>query len=221
MTWGELAGLLGHNYGLDVAIIERIKFSYKTFVGGQGNTKNVPFDANQPISGTRRVNRSPTVPPIPITINDVNVSVRLKLGDMVETDCSCDLNYMLGAMDRVGQKIREAFHWVPQNELCYLVIDNAGGHGTDDTIKVYTSWLRIKWGVHIILQVPRSPYTNVLDLGVWCTLQAAVEKAHFMQRTDVHALVNSVNRTWDNGGLDQAITNVFGRLRNVLVLLVE
>ena len=42
-----------------------------------------------------------------------------------------------------------------------------------------------------------------------------------MKRTNVHALVTSVKTTWSEGHLDELITKVFGRLRNVLVLIVE
>ena len=100
-------------------------------------------------------------------------------------------------------------------------MDNAGGHGSDDAIATYSSWLRIKYNVRIIHQILRSPYTNVLDLGVWCMLQSCVEKQHYMKRTNVHALVTSVKTTWSEGHLDELITKVFGRLRNVLVLIVE
>ena len=40
-----------------------------------------------------------------------------------------------------------------------------------------------------------------------------------MKRTDVHALVNSVERAWMNTSLTKAIGRVWGRLRNVLVLI--
>ena len=137
----------------------------------------------------------------------------MKIGDVVERDCSCDSNYMLTAMDRVGVKIREKFHWVPQSEVCYIVMDNAGGHGTDDAIVEYTAKLKNNYNIEIIHQVPRSPYTNLLDLGVWCSLQSHVEKCHYMKRTDVDALVNSVNQAWNlhsnTSGLDHVIGKVW------------
>mgnify|MGYP006063385801 CR=1 FL=1 len=100
-------------------------------------------------------------------------------------------------------------------------MDNAGGHGTDEAIKEYTTSLLDKYKIEIIFQVPRSPYSNVLDLGVWCSLQSRVEKEHYMKRCEVQALVNSVNNTWNNGHLDTVIANVFNRLKKVLVLIIE
>ena len=104
-------------------------------------------------------------------------------------------------------------------------MDNAGGHGTNDTIEEYKQLLLDNYNIILIHQVPRSPYTNLLDLGVWCSLQALVEKEHYMKRTDVHALAKSVMHSWNIRGnivgLDGVIGRVWKRLRNVLVLIVD
>ena len=46
-----------------------------------------------------------------------------------------------------------------------------------------------------------------------------------MKRTDIYALVSSVKKAWavrgNTIGLDHVISKVWGRLRNVLVLIVE
>ena len=74
----------------------------------------------------------------------------------------------------------------------------------------------------IIHQIPRSPFTNLLDLGVWCSLQSRVEKQHYQKQTDVHALAKSVMDTWNNDkNLNHVISHVWKRLRNVLALIVE
>ena len=83
---------------------------------------------------------------------------------------------MLVAMERVGTAMRQKSNWVSINKFFYLVMDKAGGHGTDDAITEYTKRLKEVYNIEIIHQVPRSPFTNVLDLGVWAALQAAVEK---------------------------------------------
>ena len=100
-------------------------------------------------------------------------------------------------------------------------MDNAGGHGTDKAIDEYVRKLKEDWNVETIFQVPRSPYTNVLDLGVWCSLQARVEDKHFGKRCEVQALARSVEETWANGHLDKVIEKVFERLQKVLVLIAE
>lgn len=58
-------------------------------------------------------------------------------------------------------------------------MDNTGGHDTGDVIKEYITILKDKHNVIVVFQVPRSPYTNLLDLGVWCSLESEVEKTHY------------------------------------------
>ena len=143
------------------------------------------------------------------------------MGDEVEEDCSCDSEYMLTAMTRVGAAICKAYHWIPITHKCYLVMDNAGGHGTQDAINSYTQKLVDDYNIVIIHQIPRSPYTNVLDLGVWMCLQAAVERQHYLKRCNANALVNSVMTTWKEEHLDNSITKVFTRLKTVLCNILE
>ena len=124
-------------------------------------------------------------------------------------------------MNRVGIAMRQKYFWVSMSQVLYLIMDNAGGHGTDDAITQYTTNMKETYNIEIIHQVPRSPFTNVLDLGVWASLQAIVEKKHFMRRCHVDALVNSVIETWKNHSLDRVITNVFKRLEKVICLINE
>ena len=78
------------------------------------------------------------LPPRTCTLADIGIRVRNEVGNTVEDDCSCDSTYMLAAMDCVGRGIRKAYHWVPTDQLCYLVMDNAGGHGTKEAIEQYS-----------------------------------------------------------------------------------
>ena len=48
----------------------------------------------------------------------------------------------------------------------YLTIDNVGGHGNVPEIKTYKKTSLDKFNIKIIHQVPNSPETNLLDLGV-------------------------------------------------------
>ena len=61
---------------------------------------------------------------------------------------------MLQAMDRVGASISDAYYWISRSEKCYLVMDNAGGHGTREAIEEYVRLLKEKWNVETIFQVP-------------------------------------------------------------------
>ena len=82
--------------------------------------------------------------------------------------------------------------------------------------------LKTEYNVEIVFQVPRLPYTNLLDLGVWCSLQSEVEKEHRLKNNDIPTLATSVKDTWENcDRLHGVIHRVWGRLRNVLVLIKE
>ena len=169
-----------------------------------------------------RNNKDITVPKVPLTIQDIKLVVRTPPGAIVEEDCSCDSDYMLKAMVRVGAAMRDKYHWISIEDPLYLNVDNAGGHGSNDAVSKYTEMLLKDFNIIIIHQVPRSPFTNLLDLGVWCSLQARVEKEHYQKRTDVQALAQSVMKTWNNDDdFTDVINRVWNRLRNVLALIVE
>ena len=83
---------------------------------------------------------------------------------------------MLSVMIQVGKAIRENFYWVPSHEKVYLFLDGTDGHGTNEAINEYGKHLMIDFNIKLVFQVPRTPYLNVLDLGIWYGLQATVEK---------------------------------------------
>lgn len=78
----------------------------------------------------------------------------------------------------VSQFASHTYHWVPQDETIYLIMDNVGGHGTKDAIETYVQLLKDKFNVIVEHQTPRSPEFNLLDLGFFTCLQSAVEKQH-------------------------------------------
>ena len=111
-------------------------------------------------------------------------------------------------------------HWVELDEPIYLFLDNVGGHGTNETVDKYVAMLKYNYGVIYIHQRPRSPATNMLDLGVWMALQSVVEKLHFHQRNEIGALCRTVTRAWEE--LDAIkLTNVYERWKMVLDLILK
>ena len=164
----DLKQLFFVNYHLEDAVVDRLEFFYVTKIGKNGNTKNVKFDDEEVFLSTKniRYESDSNLPSRTVIISDINVCVWNQIGDEVEEDTNCDSSYMIPAMDHVGKAIRKAYHWVPIEQKCYLVMDNVGGHGTDVAIKEYRDNLEVKYNIEIIFQIPRSPYTNVLDLGV-------------------------------------------------------
>ena len=81
-------------------------------------------------------------------------------------------------MDSVGRSLRIKLHWIKDDEMIYLVMDQVGRHVLDKSIKNYKKDLLEKYNVCIISQALWLIYCNILDLGVWCGLQTAIEKNH-------------------------------------------
>ena len=215
-TCEELLELIYSTYQLEKYILDRLEFYITTKIGNSGNTKEVKLELDKAITSYEiRTNNDKNVPPRSVMLQDVKVQVRHQYGDSHEVDCSCDSKYMLSAMDRIGKAIRNAYHWVSRDQSCYIVMDNAGGHGTKEAINEYTHHLHNEYNIKIIWQIPRSPYTNVLDLGVWMSIQARVERRHFLKRCTTQALHNSVMDVWNTNDLDQVMVNVFDKLKVV------
>jgi hypothetical protein len=158
---------------------------------------------------------------VPVTLQDLELFVQQRAGDEVDEDVSCDSKFMLDIIPTIGAKLRAAFHWVAETEKIYLVMDNAGGHGTDLAIAQYTGILLNEYNVEVVWQVPRSPETNMLDLGVWMSIQAAVTRVHHMRRCHHDALAQSVVDAWNYYLSPDAFKNVHKRLQVVLSCIVE
>ena len=167
----DILTLLVETCYLDEYILDQIELYYVTKIGKSGNAKQVRIEDDKEYSSYKiRTINDTDIPPYNLTINDLKIQVRNQIGDEVEVDCSFDGEYMLSTMERVDKIIRVAYHWIPMYQPCYLIMDNAGGHGTTEVITTYRNNLCTKYNVHIIFQVPHSTFTNVLDLGVWMTL---------------------------------------------------
>ena len=124
-------------------------------------------------------------------------------------------------MDDVAKKMREAYHWLDEDDIIYLVMDNAGGHGTDKCVDEYTKKLRDEHNIVIVQQVARSPETNVLDLGIWMSLQSAVEKKHKGRCCNPDVLNKTVMEVWDDVASVDAFKNVFGKLPMIYKLILS
>jgi hypothetical protein len=66
-----------------------------------------------------------------LTIDDIDLSIRVPRGSEVEKDVACDSTFMLESLEDAGTSIRSALHWVDSNDPIYLFIDNAGGGAWD------------------------------------------------------------------------------------------
>ena len=62
---------------------------------------------------------------------------------MVERERTCDSAYMSSVIRRVGEAMRVACHGDRRDIVLYLVLDNAGGHGTNECVSAYTNMLKV------------------------------------------------------------------------------
>ena len=121
-----------------------------------------------------RVDRGKTLPKVNVTINDAQIRLRYRAGDNVERDILCESEYLMGAMTCVGKALQRAYHWLPIQTPIYLVLDNTGGHGSKKNITDYVQMLKDHFNVECVHQIPRSPFTNTLYLGVWTMIQSEI-----------------------------------------------
>ena len=191
----EALETISQHYDLDEYVAERLTMKYVSYTRtGNKETKKLNANVTMGELGMKTRQDGKTVP---LLLDDLKLGVEVQPGDVVERDCSCDSDYMLRVMPEIGQALRNKFSWVALPDPIYLVMDNAGGHGTNDAITIYTDALK-EYNIQIIWQVPRSPETNMLDLGIWMSIQAKVEKMHHMKRCHHDALAKSVETVWES-----------------------
>ena len=144
----EIITTVSEFYDLDEVVSTRLEVSYTSFVGNSGNTKDIKLcGVTNVFEYYVQITRDKDLDKIPITVNDLKLKVRYCAGDYIIRDCSCDSSYMRLAMNRVGKVMREKYYWVKKETAIYLVIDNAGGHGTNDCVQEYTDRLRTEYNI--------------------------------------------------------------------------
>ena len=213
MTLGDLREALAQHYGLNDEVRDRLVLRHYRDQTTEGS-KPKPMYVDDPEKGvpTQEV----------LLMGGHSLVVRMKKGDEREVDCSCNSEFMEKIMDEVGKAIRKHYDklGISREIPIFLFLDNAGGHGTQETVDKYVASLKEDHNVVCMFQRPRSPATNMLDLGVWMAFQSLVEKLHLSKRQEVTALCNTVNKAWDE--LDATkLRNVYERWKLVLDLIIK
>lgn len=216
LTGQEVINKICEHYNLPEYTKDKLALRYSYTTRG-GNTSVKSCNKTKKISDhvTRAGNN-----PQHLSIEGLTLAIFRNSGDTYEHDCSCDSVFMLRTMGDVAAALREKMSWVPADRPIYLVMDNAGGHGTKEAVKQYTDDVKRVHNVIIIQQVPSSPETNTLDLGVWCALQSAVEKYHRKKtKSDVDALARTIEYVWSNHFGEAIMKKVHDRWHNVLKII--
>ena len=224
MTVDDLADTLSQQFDLDETIVQRLVVGYTHYEPDRQNGgfvgKKTYLDGNSDLDKTLGKTFRPTEDrgERELTLEDLQLFVEYKKGDDLVEDISCDSEYMLDVLPRMAKAMRKKFDYLPPNTVLYLQMDNAGGHGTNKAKETYTDLLKDKYNIEIIWQPPRSPETNLLDLGVWMSLQSRTEKL-------AYELKNTREAIWEaayNAFLlmkPEKLTNVVNRLKLVYHLV--
>ena len=118
----------------------------------------------------------------------------------------------------IGKSIQDTYSFLASDHPVYLFMDNAGGHGKTEVKSEYERILKEEFNVHIEWQVPNSPETNMLDLGVWMALQSLVETIHRGKVMQSDELSKSVHKAFSYISED-VLTNVYERWKLILHLI--
>jgi hypothetical protein len=220
MTAGELIETVADMYDLEDDVKSHLELSFKSYKTDRKTRDTIALHEDTVLDEVGRNRRLEDGQTLPVTFDDIDLNVVIRKGEMVEEDCSCDGKFMKKIIPKVAEDLRTAFHWVPETEKIYLVMDNAGGHGSEEVKNEYVALLAAK-NIEVVWQVPNSPETNMLDLGLWMSIQAAVQKVHWGRRSEPSALVQSVNEAWDNYLNVESFKNVFARLKVVLQCIAD
>lgn len=228
MTVGELLDVIVNFYDINDEVADRLCFRYETIARKNKKTCDLSYEEEDTKLEDLQMRemQGTTVTGRELTIQDLDLFVRTKKGDEVEVDCSCDSTFMLSVMRDVGVSVCNYFFWIPRNKngrlllTVYLIIDNAGGHGTNEAIQEYRSMLKEEFNIVLLAQVPRSPETNLLDLGVWRSMQSYVETLSYRRLQSVEAIAEATEKAWDEFPAEK-IEKVYKRWLLVLKLILK
>ena len=218
-TVAEITAAVADKFDLSGDIAEKLVLRYRTFgvASTKSTLKSVPPEKKLANLKIRAVAGGELRP---LTLADVILKLQREAGDSIEKDVNCDSVFMAAHMESIGEAIREKYFWVPKDESIYLIMDNAGGHGTKDAIEKYVQLLKDEYNVIIQHQTPRSPEFNLCDLGFFNCLQSAVEKQHRGKRTHNDVLAKTVFEAWEQIETS-ALTKIYERWLRVLTIVEQ
>ena len=221
--------LIQDNYDIDDDIATDLCFVYKSFSitkkTGEAKPKLVKLSCSDagPVLKGRKIKckkEDGSVYERDLKLNDIELRVNPQKGRFVEKDITCDSNFMMDHIREIGKSIRDAYSFLPSTQIIHLFMDNAGGHGKTVIKQQYEKLLKEEFCISIEWQVPNSPETNMLDLGVWVALQSLVEKLHKGKVMNSHELSKSVMSSFAEIS-DHILTRVYDRWRLVMHLIIS
>ena len=206
-------------FDLEQEVCDNLCFSYKTYSKNGTSQKTARIFNGKLLMGRMVMGNDGTERPL--KIQDLTLHKNIPRFSILQRDVSCDSTYMLRKVGKIGASIRKAYHWTEMgDQIIYLVIDNAGGHGTIEAKREFERILDKEYNISVIWQVPNSPETNMLDLGVWMCLQSAVEHSHRLLVMKQDVLSDSVLAAMDKIS-SETLSNIYNRWVKVLHLIMK
>ena len=122
-------------------------------------------------------------------------------------DCNVNGAWMRACLvDRVAPAIRAHYKHVGATETIYLIIDNAGGHGSEENWTQMIKEMREKHRIALTRQPPNSPDLNWCDRGGWRSMSNLISKLARAMRRDKEVLWRCMEKgyeEWSEMGSDQ------------------
>ena len=204
-------------YHLEDHVSARLVLTYRTFSKTKKTVRSIRIRRGDgKILGRRKITPLRGMKR-PLTLTDLNLHVGYNKGELVEKDITCDSDFMMSTIREIGTHIRSKMVFARDHPI-YLFMDNAGGHGKTEIKKEYERILKDEYNVIIKWQCPNSPETNLLDLGIWWSIQSVVETVHRTKRMNADVLTKSVFKAWEMFEPTK-ITSIYNRWKKVLTLI--
>ena len=85
----------------------------------------------------------------PLTLSDLELQVEVQKGYEGDKDIPCDSKFIIGVMDELGNATRITHCSIREvdEEIIYMVMDNAGGHGKNESLLQYSEYLEENYNV--------------------------------------------------------------------------
>jgi len=199
LTLDDIRNILWRHYDLDPEISSRLVLTYRSYTRSlrtnRTNTTEKLFYFTDAQIKLRQILDTDIItsqdePTRKLQLKDLTVKVEYRQGDTIQEDTSCDSEYMKKTLlEKVGPAMRAHFLYLEEGRSLglppvklWLQMDNAGGHGSNEAIEYYTRKMLEDFNIVIEFQPPRSPELNLLDLGLWMSMQSRVEL--YLTRTE-------------------------------------
>jgi len=111
--------------------------------------------------------------------------------------------------------------------LVEVQLDSAGGHKVNSSVSelnIYCSKSNQKPKITFVTQPTRSPDLNVLDLGIWNSLQTKIPTIKYEKNAEkpIHTrIIEEVVNTWNKYNGAEKLKNIFETLSRIFAKVVE